>query len=120
MRPTQPVPTVLEADILRVVGRDFAPADRPAAMAALEAYGTEPHEPEALRVRLAALKLAHGSLEELRRHVSLAKLDFRDVIGPAEYPRAMKVPSLLRLDENERRRIYDADWRQFDDWLRRA
>jgi hypothetical protein len=115
----QPVPEVTPADIDRVVRRDFAAADQAAVLALLETYGTEDYEREAVRVRLAALKLAHGSLAELRRQVSWAKMDYRDVIGPAEYPRAMKVSSLLRLDEAESRRIFEADWKQYDEWLRR-
>jgi hypothetical protein len=117
---SQPVPQVSQADIDRVVLRDFPAADRAAAMAALEEYGTESHEPESVRVRLAALKLAGGSLAELRRQVSWAKMDYRDVIAPAEYPRAMKVLTLLELEEAERQRIYDADWKQYDEWLRAA
>jgi hypothetical protein len=50
--------------------------------------------------------------------VSWAKLDYRDVIGPAEYPKAMKVRSLLEVDDVERQRIYEADWKQYDEWLR--
>ena len=116
----QPVPVVSHADLDRVVRRDFAADDRAAALAALEAYGIEPHDREVVRVRLAALKLAKGSLPELRRQVSWAKLDYRDVIGPAEYPKAMKVRSLLELEDDERRRIYEADWKQYDEWLRRV
>ena len=116
---SQPVPEVTQADIERVIGRDFATEDRAAALAALEAYGMESHEREVVRVRLAALKLAKGSIEELRRQVSWAKLDFRDVIGPAEYPKAMKVSSLIQLDQAERRRIYETDWKQYEEWLRR-
>jgi hypothetical protein len=47
--------------------------------------------------------------------VSWAKLGFRDVIGPAEYPRAMKVSSsLIELDEGEREQVYAADWKQYE------
>ena len=115
---SQPVPVVSNADVDRVVRRDFAADDRAAALAALEAYGIESHEREVVRVRLAALKLAKGSLAELRLQVSWAKLDFRDVIGPAEYPKAMRIPSLLKLDDLECQRIYAADWKQYEEWLR--
>jgi hypothetical protein len=114
---SQPVPKVSQADIDRVVRRDFAADDRAAALAALEAYGMDADEREVVRVRLAALKLAKGSLAELRRQVTWAKSDFRDVIGPAEYPKAMKVLSLLELDEAERQQIYEADWKQYGEWL---
>jgi hypothetical protein len=116
---SQPVPMVSNADIDRVVRRDFAADDRAAVLAALEAYGRESHEREVVRVRLAALRMAKGSLPELRRQVSWAKLDYRDVIGPAEYPKAMKVRSLLEVDDVERQRIYEADWKEYDEWLRR-
>jgi hypothetical protein len=103
-----------------VVRRDFAADEQAAALAALEAYGIEAHEPEVVRVRLAALKLSKGSLAELRRQVSWAKMDFRDIIGPAEYPTAMRISSLLQLDEIERKRIYDSDWQQYSEWLGRG
>jgi hypothetical protein len=103
-----------------VVRRDFAAGERAAALAALEAYGSDAHEPEVIRVRLAALKLSKGSLAELRRQVSWAKMDFRDVVGPAEYPKAMRISSLLELDEIERKRIYDFDWQQYSEWLGRG
>jgi len=55
------VPSVTQADIDRVVRRDFAEVEQAAALAVLEAYGSEDHEPEVVRVRLAALKLSEGS-----------------------------------------------------------
>src|SRR5262245_4050759 len=116
----QPVPGVTQADIDRVVRRDFAVEEQAAVLAALEAYGREDHEPEVGRVRLAALKLSQGSLAELQRQISWAKMDFRDTIGPAEYPEAMRILSLLQLEESERKRIYDSDWRQYRDWLDRG
>lgn len=117
---SQPVPVVTQVDIDRVVRRDFAADEQTAAFAALEAYGLEAHEPEIVRVRLAALKLSKVSLAELRRQVSLAKVDFRDIIGPAEYPKAVRMPSLLQLDDIDRKRLYDSDWHQYSEWLARG
>ena len=115
----QPVPGVTQADIHRVVRRDFAEREQAAALAVLEAYGSEDHEPEVVRVRLAALKLSGGSLAGLRRQIGWAKMDVRDTIGPAEYPEAMRRSSLLQLEENERKRIYDSEWQQYREWLGR-
>ena len=55
----------------------------------------------------------------MRRQISWAKMDFRDTIGPAEYPEAMRRSSLLQLEESERKRIYDSDWQQYREWLGR-
>jgi hypothetical protein len=35
---------------------------------------------------LAALKLANGDLNALKRHITLAKQGYRDVLAAAEYP----------------------------------
>jgi len=115
---TQPTPKVSSADVERVVRRDF-PADRVAdVLAILGEYGTEKWQHEPDRVRLAALKLAEGSVELLRRHIETAKCDYRDVIAPAEYPNYSK--SILRVRElpaDEKQRIFDEDWKQYQEWL---
>ena len=83
---TQPTPDVTGADVERVVRRDF-PADRVATvLAMLEEYGVEKWQRESHRVRLAVLKLAAGSLKRLRQELECAKHDYREVLGPAEYP----------------------------------
>jgi hypothetical protein len=51
----QPVPGVTQVDVNRVVRRDFAEEEQAAALAVLEAYGSEDHEPEVVRARMAAL-----------------------------------------------------------------
>jgi hypothetical protein len=47
------------------------------------------HEREALRVRVAALKVSGGRLPELERAIAHAQLDYRDVLAWAEYPGAL-------------------------------
>ena len=42
-------------------------------------------------MRLAILKLSRGDIGQVRRYVRVAKVDFRDVIAPAEYPRFWEV-----------------------------
>ena len=116
---SQPIPNVTAADVERVVRRDF-PADRVAEVRALlDEYGKEKWEREPHRVRLAALKLAEGNVERLRGAIELAKRDFRDVVAPAEYPEYLRrVPRSGTLGAEERR-VIDADWKQYQDWLRR-
>jgi hypothetical protein len=117
----QPTPDVTSADVERVVRRDF-PADRFAVvMAMLNEYGAdESWQREADRVRLAALKLAAGNIERLRYEIEGAKADYRDVLGPAEYPGyGKRARGRKKLPPEEEQRIIDADWKQYQDWLTR-
>jgi len=116
----QPTPTVTRADVERVVRRDF-PVDRvPEVFAVLDEYGKETWQPDPNRVRLAALKLAEGSIERLRYQIEGAMCDYRDVLAPAEYPEYSKLMFRIRnLPQDEQRRIIDADWKQYQDWLTR-
>lgn len=116
--PSQPTPTVSSADVERIVRRDF-PADRSAeVLAMLAEYGTERWHREPDRVRLAALKLAVGRIEQLRHEIEGAKCDYRDVLALAEYPSYCKrVRPSGGLAPDEVQRIIDADWKQYQDWL---
>src|SRR5262245_36909978 len=117
---TQPTPTVTGADVERIVRRDFPPERAAEALAMLEEYGTDDWQREPHRVRLAALKLAGGDLTRLRYEIEGAKCDYRDVLGPAEYPGYTKrMFHIEKLSEDEQQRIIDADWRQYQDWLTR-
>ena len=108
----QPVPNVTEADVERVVRREFRVSDVPTASAILNASGHHP------RIRLAVLKLARGDIEALQRHLLY---DPRDALSAAEYPMASSVARPLHeLPPAERQAIYDADWKQYNDWLHRS
>jgi hypothetical protein len=118
--PVQPVPHVTAADIERVIRRDFPEGQFEDVRAILAEYGTEIWHKEKERVRLAALKLANGSMEELRRAIDRAKLDYRDVLAPAEYPKFMqKGLRFRRLRSRDRELIYSDDWQQYERWLKR-
>jgi len=84
----------------------------------LQEYGAEEWQGERERVRAAILKLSAGSLEQLRAQVEAAKVDYREVLGPAEYPGYRKHWFRMdRLSGDERQRIIDADWKQYQDWF---
>ncbi len=102
---TQPKPNVTSAEIERVVRRDFLPDRVPEVLAILDEYGTERWHHEPCRVRLAALKIAAGSLEELRIQIKIAKTDYRDVLAPAENP-----PRDTVVDERIFRLRLPGDW----------
>ena len=82
----QPIPRVSNDDVRRIVHRDYPQNLYFTIMEVLEEYRSESWQHEEHRVRLAALKLARGDIDELRRLISTAKKDYRDVIAPAEYP----------------------------------
>lgn len=117
----QPTPTVTSVDVDRIVHRDF-PADRvPDALALLDEYGSETWQREIHRVRLAALKLATGSIERLRYEIEGAKCDYRDVLAAAEYPGYFtRVSGPGGLPADDEQRIIDADWEQYQDWFTRC
>jgi len=114
------VPRVTAADIERVVRRDFPEAQVADVLAMLAEYGTEIWHKERERVRLAALKLANGDVGKLRSTIDRAKLDYRDVLAPAEYPKFMQEGMRFRrLRSRDREVIYTDDWQQYERWFKK-
>jgi hypothetical protein len=120
MQPRQPIPQVTAEDVERVARRDFSADEHSTVMATLSEYGTEKWQREPARVRLAALNVANGSIQELRACIELAKRDYRDVLAAAEYPAYYKIGfHVLKLPPEEQSRVIQSDWRQYDEWLKR-
>jgi hypothetical protein len=120
MRVPQRTPDVTAADVERVVRRDFPPDQVRNVLTMLSEYGVEKWEREADRVRLAVLKLANRDLTQARNWIAQAKMDFRDVLSPAEYPLySKKWGRMDRLTEEEQTKIIDADWAQYEKWFRK-
>jgi hypothetical protein len=90
---TQPTPTVTNADVERIVRRDFPAARVEEVLAMLEEYGGEEWHREAPRVRLAVLKLAEGRMDRLRYEIEGAKCDYRDVLKRCRKWRRSKTES---------------------------
>jgi len=87
----------------------------------LDEYGVESWHRARDRVHLAALKLAAGSVERLRSQVEEAKRDYRDVVGPAEYPGYMRRWFRIQgLPPEEQQQIIGADWCQYQEWLAKS
>ena len=116
----QPTPQISSADVERVVVRDF-PANRVTEVfAIINEYGQENWHRELHRVRLAALKLAAGSIERLRAAIDTANCDYRDVLASAEYPSYCdQIPPTGDVPADEERRVIESDWRQYQEWLNR-
>lgn len=82
----------------------------------LERYGIESHEQEAVRVRLAVLKLAGADLRQMHSYIDAAKSDFRDVLAWAEFPAQMQSDS-WRLPPHQQQPLIAQDRKQYEDWL---
>jgi len=54
------------------------------ALALVDAYGTETHEREINRVKLAILEVSDGKMARLPYFVKCAKIDYRDVLTGAK------------------------------------
>ena len=116
----QPTPEVTRADVERIVRRDFPPDQFDSVMSVLAEYGGESWHRELPRVQLAVLKLAAGKFEALRGEIETAKSDYRDVLSYAEYPAyTKKMFRISKLPEDEQQKIIEADWRQYETWLKR-
>ena len=114
----QPIPKVSNDDVKRIVNRDYPQNLYFTIMGILEEYGSESWQREEYRVRLAALKLAHGDIEELKRFIGADKKDYRDVIAPAEYPSYSKNRLGAEEEDNDvRQKIIQKDWEQYTNWL---
>jgi hypothetical protein len=79
----QPAGTYAEADLERIIARDFAQDSIPAVKALLSRYGKESWQREVLRVQMACLKCANGDLEAPERARSALGAVYRgcDMLG---------------------------------------
>ena len=98
--------------VRRKIAQVFPDCDPKVVAATLARYGTEKHELEPDRVRLAILKLCdEEDAPDLERMVEFAKQDFRDVLAWAEYPNQSK--KLFSGDEE----LKAKDKAQYRAWL---
>ena len=92
--------------------------DRREALRELQRYGVSAEEPEDELVRLAILKLAGGSLDELRKTVDGAKEDWEDIVDWAKRPRQTRCRLTNRkLHDSERQRIEREDGEEWTQWM---
>jgi hypothetical protein len=84
----------------------------------LDEYGVENYEHERERVQFAILKLSGGDKDELLRWVKTAKMDYRDALALAEYPKQMQTgAAFFNTDPDILRRIERDDREQYLAWL---
>jgi hypothetical protein len=111
------IPEVTEADVERIVDRDFAPAERQAVLGLLRQSAEEIGP----RTQLAILKLSDGKLEHVPLHMDIAHRDYRDVLAAAEYPEWLEVgfTGTEAMSAEEVENLKRRDWEQYLAWLSR-
>ena len=113
-----------QAEVARIANRDFRAADVPAVLRTIGEYG--PDEAEQHRVQLGIMKLAGGEVARLEDLVTSAVADFRDILGPAEYPLVIAALSpdggyrnMNEIPPHRLARLESRDWEQYSTWFRR-
>ena len=107
----QPHPDVSDADVARVIRRDYSQAQHEAVSRTLDLI-SDP------RVKLGVLKLAGGRPEMIADLVQGAIEDYRDIIASAEYPKCMDEGfDLFRRPDDVQKQVIDQDWEQYKRWL---
>ena len=77
---------VTREDVVNRATALFGADGAPAALRIVDDYGTEAHEREIDRVKLAILEVSDGKLSRLPYFVKCAKIDYPDVLTGARLP----------------------------------
>jgi len=80
----RPSMTDTREEVLALAKAMFGEGNLAEVLTVLDAYGTESHEREVNRVKLAILELSKGRKETLLHWVKIAKLDYRDPLAARE------------------------------------
>jgi hypothetical protein len=111
----QNIPIINDADIKRIIERDFSRSQLAEIRKTLSQYKSE-NETGRNRVYAGILKLAKSDIVLLGLYTKKANNDFRDVISLAEYPNYSK-HAFDDLSENEIAKLISDDWKQYQSWL---
>jgi hypothetical protein len=100
------IPTVTEADVERILKRDF-PAELHGEMMELFSQVDVREKP---RVLVACMKNASGDCARLRQELGNASGYCREIISEAEYPKIKKSRNFTADEINEKRRAKYLQW----------
>jgi hypothetical protein len=112
-------PHITDADIERLIKRDFSPLAFSEVAQVLKKYTSETKLGEN-RVYAAALKLAKGDIALLTKYVDKANNDYRDIIALSEYPNYSSYAFDDNLSDEQAKQLIDADWNQYEAWLNKV
>src|SRR5262245_5090302 len=108
------VPDVSQADVERILLRDYPAEQHDELRAAIHAL----QHREKDRIVLACMKNAGGDVDRLKGSLSDAEGYYRESIGDAEYPNyTKKWFRIENLSEEEKDRIIEKDRDQYLSWL---
>lgn len=113
----QPVPKITESILEKIIERDFK-ANSTEVKSRIEKVESET-ESGKKRISLAILKLANGNLEDVKKYIEISKIDFRDLISQAEYPRCSEL-GFEAMENPEIRKVYLEDWEEYTKWLNKS
>ena len=112
------IPNIKDADIQRIVEREFPQSKFVDIETILKMYVSETEKGKN-RVYASVLKLSEGNIDLLKKYTDKAIIDYRDVISLAEYPDYSK-SAFEDLLENEEEQLINDDWAQYQDWLNKV
>lgn len=115
----QPVAKIKFEDIVRIIERDYSSYGKEKVLDVLKEYSSD-SEKLNNRVWAGALKISSGNLERLKENIETAKIDFRDIVAIAEYPKYSEQVGFDtdEFTEEELNDIIKDDWGQYQNWLK--
>ena len=110
----QPIPNITKTILERIIERDFN--ENSAAVKIKLKQIESDSESGKNRISAAILKLANGNLKQVEKYITVSKVDFRDVISQAEYPRCSEL-GFEAMEKPGIEKVYLEDWNEYSEWL---
>lgn len=114
-RKHQTTAKVTSQDVQRIIKRDYGENNYNQITSLID----EIEEPEKIRVQVAVLKLGGGDFEKLKYAVQVAKVDYRDVLATAEYPRYFHALDIDQFSDQKHNTVIDSDLEDYTSWLKK-
>lgn len=112
----QKVIIVSDADIKRISKRDFPQLEFGEIESILGMYKSESIAGRN-RIYASILKLSDCNIELLRKYVTKAVNDYRDIIALSEYPNYSEYALESNLSDQIKQQLIDEDWMQYQEWF---
>lgn len=109
----QPAAIVTDSHLERLIERDFGSAANEVTKKLADIIDNiASHN----RISEAILKLSNKNIDKVDHYIKLAKVDTRDVISQAEYPRCSEL-DFDEMEEQDMTQIYVDDWVEYFKWF---